>query len=54
MQDPCRTSSNAHGVITYTDTGLSPNTVYYYRVLAYNPAGESPYSNTVRRKTPRR
>jgi hypothetical protein len=27
---------------------------YVYRVLAYNAAGDSPYSNTVKRKTLRR
>jgi hypothetical protein len=29
------------GVITYSDTGLSPGTTYYYRVLASNPGGDS-------------
>ncbi|NLX90404.1 MAG: hypothetical protein GXZ07_02240 [Firmicutes bacterium] len=32
---------------SYTDTGLSPNTSYYYRVRAYNSVGNSPYSNEV-------
>jgi len=32
-------------VTTYTDTGLSPQTTYTYRVRAYNAAGKSPYSN---------
>ena len=29
----------------YTDTGLNSNTTYYYKVTAYNSAGESNYSN---------
>ncbi|MBN1669829.1 MAG: fibronectin type III domain-containing protein [Kiritimatiellae bacterium] len=29
----------------YTDSGLSPNTEYYYMVKASNAAGNSPYSN---------
>lgn len=32
-------------ITTYTDTGLSSNTKYYYRVRAYNSAGNSDYSN---------
>jgi hypothetical protein len=27
---------------TWTDSGLSPNTLYYYRLAAYNSSGESP------------
>jgi len=30
---------------SYTNTGLSSNTRYYYRVRAYNSAGDSLYSN---------
>jgi titin len=33
-------------VTTYTDTGLQASTPYSYRVLAYNAAGDSDYSNT--------
>jgi len=32
-------------ITTYTDTGLSPNTLYYYRVKAANAAGASIFSN---------
>ena len=32
-------------VTTYSDTGLNPDTTYYYRVRAYNAAGNSNYSN---------
>jgi len=30
----------------YSDTGLNASTTYYYRVCAYNAAGNSAYSNT--------
>lgn len=30
---------------TYSNTGLSASTTYYYRVCAYNSDGNSPYSN---------
>ncbi|HUW41064.1 MAG TPA: fibronectin type III domain-containing protein [Rectinemataceae bacterium] len=35
------------GVTTYPDIGLSPNKLYYYRVLAYKGTLDSPYSNEV-------
>src|SRR5205823_11905882 len=31
---------------TYTNTGLSRRTKYYYRIVAYNTTGTSSYSNT--------
>jgi hypothetical protein len=33
------------GVSSYADTGLAASTTYYYRVQAYNGAGDSAYSN---------
>ena len=35
----------------YTDTELSANTTYYYRVTAYNSSGESSQSNTASART---
>ncbi|MDQ1352162.1 MAG: hypothetical protein QG657_2468, partial [Acidobacteriota bacterium] len=37
-------------VTTYTDTGLARRTTYYYKVCAYNSAGES-CSSTISKKT---
>ena len=31
---------------SHIDVGLAPLTTYFYRVRAFNPAGNSPYSNT--------
>jgi hypothetical protein len=39
---------------TYADSGLSGNTVYQYRVSAYNSAGNSIYSNIASAKTPKK
>jgi len=33
-------------VTDYSDTGLEPDTTYYYRVLSYNTSGNSDYSET--------
>ena len=42
------------GSAAHTDSGLRAGTTYRYRVLAWNDAGVSAYSNTVTVKTPRR
>ncbi|HEX8089679.1 MAG TPA: NBR1-Ig-like domain-containing protein [Blastocatellia bacterium] len=33
------------GQVSYSDSGLSASTTYYYRIKAYNSAGESAYSD---------
>jgi formylglycine-generating enzyme required for sulfatase activity len=43
----------AAGVTSYQHTGLQPNTTYTYRVMAYNSAGNSAYSNEASATTPR-
>lgn len=39
------------GVTTYTSSNLKQNTIYYFRVRAYNSAGNSAYSNVASTKT---
>ena len=41
------------GIVSYTNSGLKSNVPYFYRVLAYNDAGNSQYSNTISAKAGR-
>jgi M6 family metalloprotease-like protein len=45
-------ASVSAGVITYSDTGLTCGTTYYYRVAAYNASGASGYSSPASAVTP--
>ena len=40
-------------VTSYMFTGLLPNTKYYFRVLAFNAAGSSPWSTIINARTVR-
>ena len=42
----------ASGVTVYTNTSLTENTLYYYKVKAYNAAGNSDYSGAASAMTP--
>src|SRR6185503_15842230 len=44
-------ATTATNVSTYSNTGLSASTTYYYRVRASNTAGNSAYTNTASAKT---
>lgn len=41
-------------VTTFSDTTVQTGTVYQYRVYAFNAAGNSPYSDLVTAKTPKK
>jgi hypothetical protein len=41
-------------VTSYSNTGLSANTTYRYRIYAYNASGNSAYSNIVKATTLKR
>ncbi len=43
---------NRSNVFTYSDTGLTPSTQYYYRVQAFDAAGSSGFSNVANATTP--
>jgi hypothetical protein len=43
-------STTGINIHTFTNTGLTSNTRYYYRVRSYNRLGDSAYSNTVNAK----
>jgi N-acetyl-anhydromuramyl-L-alanine amidase AmpD len=45
-------ATNAAGVTTYSDTGRSANTAYFYRVASYNANGNSVYSAVASATTP--
>ncbi|RPH94341.1 MAG: hypothetical protein EHM72_15690, partial [Calditrichaeota bacterium] len=45
-------ATTAVGVTGYPNVGLTPNTTYYYRVYAFNGAGNSAYSNVASAATP--
>jgi hypothetical protein len=38
-------------ITSYSNTGLSANTTYRYRIYAYNASGNSGYSNIVKATT---
>ncbi len=43
---------NGPSILTYSDTGLDPQTQYFYRVEAFNLAGDSNFSNVADAATP--
>ena len=45
-------ATTGQDVTTYSDTGLSPTTTYYYRVFATNAGGDSPASDVGSATTP--
>jgi len=50
-QDFAQIAQVGANVTTFSDTGLTHNVKYGYRVRAFNVTGNSPYSNIVRKRT---
>jgi titin len=44
-------NTTAANVVTYTDTGLTNDTLYYYRVTAYNASGDAASSTVMHGRT---
>jgi hypothetical protein len=43
--------SNGPNETTFTDSGLKADSAYYYRIVAYNGTGDSPFSEVIGAKT---
>jgi len=39
-------------IVSYSDTGLAPSTIYYYRIRSTNSVGDSSYTTEVHATTP--
>ncbi|MBN1671664.1 MAG: fibronectin type III domain-containing protein, partial [Kiritimatiellae bacterium] len=47
-----RIQTSGSDTTSFSDTGLTPGVKFYYKVKAYNAAGNSPYSNVAAATTP--
>jgi hypothetical protein len=52
LSSPLVTSFNDQSVTSYIDTGLEPDTEYFYRIYVFDTAGNNSGSNTVQGRTP--